>query len=53
MRHKARYIYDKFGLNCFADDTGLEVEALEADPVYGRLVMLVRLVVRRTTYGKC
>ena len=29
---KARYIYDKFGLNCFADDTGLEVEALGGRP---------------------
>ena len=25
---KANYITEKFGLNCFADDTGLEVEAL-------------------------
>ena len=24
---KAEYIYQHFGLNCFADDTGLEVEA--------------------------
>lgn len=23
---KARYVYKKFGVNCFADDTGLEVE---------------------------
>ena len=29
---KARYIYDKYGLNCFADDTGLEVEALSGEP---------------------
>jgi XTP/dITP diphosphohydrolase len=29
---KARYIYEKFGLNCFADDTGLEVEALNMAP---------------------
>lgn len=29
---KARYIYDKYGLNCFADDTGLEVEALNMEP---------------------
>lgn len=29
---KARYIYDKFGLDCFADDTGLEVEALDGEP---------------------
>ncbi len=29
---KARYIYEKYGLNCFADDTGLEVEALNMEP---------------------
>jgi len=29
---KARYIYDKFGKNCFADDTGLEVECLNGEP---------------------
>lgn len=29
---KAQYIFDKFQLNCFADDTGLEVEALNGEP---------------------
>ncbi len=29
---KARYIYKKFGMNCFADDTGLEVEVLNNAP---------------------
>lgn len=29
---KANYVYDKYGLNCFADDTGLEVEALGMAP---------------------
>lgn len=29
---KARYIHDKFGMNCFSDDTGLEVEALDGRP---------------------
>ncbi|MBM78605.1 MAG: non-canonical purine NTP pyrophosphatase [Crocinitomicaceae bacterium] len=29
---KARYIYEKTGLNCFADDTGLEIEALNNNP---------------------
>lgn len=29
---KARYVYKKFGLNCFADDTGLEVKALNGAP---------------------
>lgn len=29
---KARYVYDRFGYDCFADDTGLEVEALGDGP---------------------
>ena len=29
---KARYIYEKTGLDCFADDTGLEVEILGGAP---------------------
>jgi XTP/dITP diphosphohydrolase len=29
---KARFIYDKFGVSCFADDTGLEVESLNGEP---------------------
>lgn len=29
---KARYIYDKYGVDCFADDTGLEVDALDGQP---------------------
>lgn len=29
---KARYVYEKCGADCFADDTGLEVEALGGEP---------------------
>lgn len=29
---KAQYIYKNYGLDCFADDTGLEVEALNGAP---------------------
>ncbi len=29
---KARYIYDRTATDCFADDTGLEVEALDGAP---------------------
>lgn len=29
---KAKYIYDNYGYNCFADDTGLEVETLNGEP---------------------
>lgn len=29
---KARYVKEHFGVDCFADDTGLEVDALEGEP---------------------
>lgn len=29
---KSRYIYEKFGMNCFADDTGLEVQSIGGRP---------------------
>ena len=29
---KAQYVYDKYHIDCFADDTGLEVEALGGAP---------------------
>ena len=29
---KAHYVYDRYGFDCFADDTGLEVEALNGGP---------------------
>ena len=29
---KARYVKERFGYDCFADDTGLEVEALHGEP---------------------
>ena len=29
---KAKYVYDRYGFNCFADDTGLEIEALGGSP---------------------
>jgi XTP/dITP diphosphohydrolase len=31
-RQKARYIWDKYNVNCFADDTGLEVVSLNNEP---------------------
>ncbi len=31
-RQKAQYVWDHFGVACFADDTGLEVEALGGAP---------------------
>ncbi len=29
---KARFVYDTYGLSCFADDTGLEIDALNGAP---------------------
>ncbi|MBI9056743.1 non-canonical purine NTP diphosphatase [Labilibaculum sp. DW002] len=29
---KAKHIFDKYNVNCFADDTGLEIEALNNEP---------------------
>lgn len=29
---KAFYVYDNYGYNCFSDDTGLEIEALDGRP---------------------
>src|SRR6478735_8789439 len=29
---KAKYVFDRYHVPCFADDTGLEVEALNGEP---------------------
>ncbi|MGD1890699.1 MAG: non-canonical purine NTP diphosphatase [Cyclobacteriaceae bacterium] len=29
---KARFVYQNYKINCFADDTGLEIEALQGEP---------------------
>lgn len=29
---KARFVWENYGVNCFADDTGLEIEALGGEP---------------------
>lgn len=31
-RQKARYVFDHFQIDCFADDSGLEVDALNGEP---------------------
>lgn len=31
-RQKAEYIYEKYSYSCFADDTGLEIDALNGEP---------------------
>lgn len=45
---KANRVYSKFGLNCFADDTGLEVHALSGAPgVYSAMY-----AGEKATYGE-
>ena len=29
---KSHYIFNRYGMNCFADDTGLEIDALNGEP---------------------
>ncbi|MHB1178216.1 MAG: RdgB/HAM1 family non-canonical purine NTP pyrophosphatase [Daejeonella sp.] len=29
---KSRYVFERYGANCFADDSGLEVDALDGEP---------------------
>ncbi len=29
---KARYVHEKFGVDCFSEDTGLEIDALNGEP---------------------
>ena len=29
---KAKYVFDNYGFNCFSDDTGLEIDALNGEP---------------------
>ena len=29
---KSKFVYDKYGMDCFSDDTGLEIDALEGKP---------------------
>jgi XTP/dITP diphosphohydrolase len=31
-KQKARHVDDNYGFNCFADDTGLEIDALNGEP---------------------
>lgn len=46
---KARWVKDKYGYDCFADDTGLEVTALDDVRVSTPHVMLARTAIRSAT----
>lgn len=46
---KARYVHEKYGIDCFADDTGLEVDALDGAPG----VFSARFAARETGESTC
>jgi XTP/dITP diphosphohydrolase len=50
---KADYVTKHFGYNCFADDTGLEVEALKGEKASILHVMLVNRKVQMTIWSYC
>jgi len=54
---KARYVYDNYHIDCFADDTGLEVEALNGRqastaPAMPQWSLLGLLIVPKVTIAK-
>lgn len=50
---KARYVKMKLGYDCFADDTGLEVDALCGEPGFIRHAMPVRSATTLPTFANC
>ena len=48
---KARYIYNNFKMDCFADDTGLEVEALDGECIPPDMPPMV--MTHRPTCASC
>ena len=50
---KARYVWEHYGLYCFADDTGLEVEALGGAPGSTQHASLESMPPSRTMLASC
>ena len=52
-RIKAMHVVEHYGLDCFADDTGLEVEALNGKPECALRGMLGKMPMQRKTWPNC
>ena len=52
-RIKALHVVKHYGLDCFADDTGLEVEALDGAPACSAPATPERMGTRRPTWPSC
>ena len=51
---KARYVYDHYGLSVFADDTGLEVDALGGAPAFtAHATQAAQVTTARQTWSSC
>ena len=50
---KSFYIWDRFRIDCFSDDTGLEVTALNNEPGCARPGTLVKVEIRTITFQNC
>lgn len=50
---KADYVTEKYGFDCFADDSGLEVDVLNGEPVFFRLDMQANLKMTKITSINC
>ena len=50
---KAMFVYEKYGLDCFSDDTGLEIEALRGAPgVYSARYAKIKAEAKIALYGE-
>ena len=44
LYRKLKYVFENYGYNCFTDDTGLEIDALNGEPECTLLDTLVKSV---------
>ena len=50
-KQKADYVKEKYGYDCFADDTGLEVEAFLVEDVYEKGIKITKEITERIEVG--